>query len=203
MIRVTLVSNNPRKTVLVPETKTVRQVLNENNISMNGAAVSIGGVTVSSDELDMPLVEHATGDSMTISCLVNKDNAAQAIVVGSACVIKSALTPAEINNIKWLHPEMLTMEDENGEPVFAIDIDESTPGSINDNGAVFGSAESTDGKATITVVIDPEVDDGAALVEKKFGHALLLLDELEKGIAEEMPSLQEEERRIKSMVTRM
>lgn len=204
MIRVTLVSNNPRKTAIVPETKTIRQILAENDISLTNASVSIDGFTLGSPaELDKQLLEHTQADSATIAVLVNKDNAAKAVVMASSCVIESALTPDEIKSVKKYHPEMLIMEDENGEPMFAIDIDETMPGSLNDYGACFGHPVSSDGKATITVIIDPEAEDPAAVVEEQFGHALLLLDEMETALAEVIPDLREDERRVKSMITRM
>lgn len=204
MIKVTLVSNNPRKTVIVPATRTVRQILADNQISLNNAMVSIDGMTLGSPaELDKPLMEHTQREETIISVNVNKDNAAQAVVMGSACMIKSTLTPEEIKNIKKLRPELLEMVDENGEPVFTVDIDETTPGSLNKYGACFGNAPSEDGKATITVVLDPSVEDTVKLVEECFGRALLMLEEMEAGIAEELPNLREEERRIHSMITRL
>ena len=204
MIKVTLVSNNPRKEVIVAKTKTVREVLSENNIRLNNASVSFDGMTLGSPaELDKQLLEHTDADTATIAVFVNKDNAAQAVVMASACIIKSTLTPEEIKNMKKLRPEMLAMVDENGDPVFAIDIDEDMPGSMTDYGACFGNATSEDGKATITMVIDPAAEDPVKLIEDKFGHALLMLDEMECAIAEELPNLREEERRIHSMITRL
>ena len=204
MVNVKLVSNGTRKNVLVRETKTVREILDGENIRLNNASVNINGMTLGSPaELDKPLIEHTRDEDVIIGVFVNKDNAAQAVVMASACVIKSTLTPDEIKRIKKLRPEMLEMVDENGEPVFAIDIDEEMPGSINKYGACFGSAVSEDGKATITMVIDPAAEDAIKLVEEQFGHALLMLDEMEHAIAEELPSLNEEERRIKAMITRL
>ena len=204
MISVTLVTNNPRKTVNVRETMTIREILDDNKISLNNASVSINGFTLGSPiDLDKQIQEHTDRDTATIAVLVNKDNAAQAIVMASACVIKSTLTPEEIRNIKKLRPEMLEMVDEDGEPVFAIDIDENIPGTLNKYGACFGNAVSEDGKATITVVIDPAAEDPAKLVEEQFGHALLMLAEMEEAIAEEMPNLKAEERKIKAMISRL
>ena len=204
MIKVTLVTNNPRKTVMVSETKTIREILEENEISLMNAAVSVNGFTLGSPaELDKTLLEHEVTDNATISVLVNKNNAAQAIVVGSACVVKSSLTPDEIKQLKKFHPESLTMTDEDGEPVFAIDIDEETPGSINKYGATFGNATGEDGKATITIVLDPSTENAADLVYEKLGHALALLGELEEGLAEVIPTLAEEERRIRAMIVTM
>jgi len=203
MIKVTIVSNNPRVTDIVSENKTVRQVLEEHDVNYANAAVSMDGFTLQLGDLDKTLAQHGITEKTTISALANKDNAAQATIVGSSCVVKSTLTPEEIKQLKKLHPEALTMTDEDGEPVFAIDIDEETPGSINNVGACFGRATSADGKATITVVLDPAADNAVDLVYEKLGKALAYLDDMETQIAEVIPTLAEEEARVKAMIVKL
>ena len=203
MIKVTIVSNNPRVTDIVSENKTVRQVLEEHDVNYANAAVSMDGFTLQLGDLDKTLAQHGITEKTTISALANKDNAAQATIVGSSCVVKSTLTPEEIKQLKKLHPEALTMTDEDGEPVFAIDIDEETPGSINSVGACFGRATSADGKATITVVLDPAADNAVDLVYEKLGKALAYLDDMETQIAEVIPTLAEEEARVKAMIVKL
>lgn len=204
MIKVTIVTNNPRISDIVSENSTVRQVLEKHNVNYVNASVAMDGFTLALGDLDKTLAQHGITEKTTISALANKDNAAQAIVVGSACVVKSTMTPEEIKQLKKLHPETLVMYDEETkEPVFALDIDEDAPGSINMNGACFGKATSEDGKATITVVLDPSAEDPMDLVYEKIGKALANLDEMETQIAEVLPSLQEEDRRIRGMISRM
>lgn len=203
MIKVTIVSANPRITDIVPETKTVRQVLEEHDVSYVNANVSMDGFSLQLGDLDKTLAQHGISEKTTISALANKDNAAQAVIVGSSCVIKSTLTPEEIKQLKKLHPEALVMSDEDGEPVFAIDIDETAPGSINNVGACFGSATSADGKATITVVLDPTAENTTDLVYEKLGTALSYLDDMETQIADVIPTLAEEEARVKAMIVKL
>lgn len=204
MIKVTIVTNNPRISDIVSENMTVRQILEKHDVNYVNASVAMDGFTLSLGDLDKTLAQHGITEKTTISALANKDNAAQAIVIGSACVVKSTMTPEEITQLKKLHPEALTMYDEDtNEPIFAIDIDEESPGSINVNGACFGKATSEDGKANITVVLDPTADDPLELVYEKLGKALSNLDEMETKIAEMLPGLQEEDRRIRGMITRM
>ena len=203
MIKVTIVTNNPRISDIVSENMTVRQILEKHEVNYVNASVAMDGFTLSLGDLDKSLAQHGITEKTTISALANKDNAAQAIVVGSACVVKSTMTPDEIKQMKKLHPEALVMYDETDEPMFAIDIDEEVPGSINVNGACFGKATSDDGKATITVVLDPTAEDPVDLVYEKLGKALDNLDKMEKKIAEIVPGLQEEDRRIRGMISRM
>lgn len=203
MIKVTIVSNNPRVTDIVADTKTVRQILEEHNVTYTNAAVSMDGFTLRLGDLDKSLAQLGITEKTTISALANKDNAAQAIIVGSSCVVKSALTPDEIKQLKKLHPEALVMTDEDGEPMFAIDIDEESPGSINSVGACFGNATSADGKATITIVLDPTLENPVDVVYEKLGTALSYLKDMEEQLAEVIPTLAEEEARVKEMIIKM
>lgn len=203
MVKITLITNNPKETEIVPETTTVREFLENHDVNYGLASTSIDGVPLQTGEMDKSFMELGIEDRAIVTCLPNKDNGAQAIVVGSSCVVKSTLTPADIKRIKKFHPEALIMDDEDGEPVFAIDIDENMPGSINNNGACFGSATSTDGKATITVVLDPAAENTEELVYNRLGRALMYLKEMEEHIAEVLPDLDTEEREIRSMIVRM
>jgi len=203
MVKITLITSNPKVVDIVPETMTVRDFLDKHNVNYGLASTSIDGVPLQSGGMDMTFAEYQITDRAIVTCLPNKDNGAQAIVVGSSCVVKSTLTPAEIKRIKKFHPEALVMENEDGDPVFAIDIDETTPGSINGNGACFGNATSTDGKATITVVIDPAAENTIELVYERLGRALMYLKEMEEQLAEVLPDLDSEEREIRSMIVGM
>ena len=204
MVKITLITSNPKVVDIVPETMTVREFLEKHEVNYGMSSTSIDGVPLQAGGMDMSMMEHRIEDRTVITCLPNKDNGAQAIVVGSSCVVKSTLTPAEIKRIKKFHPEALVMEDEDGDPVFAIDIDETMPGSINSNGACFGSATSTDGKATITVVLDPAAGENTEqLVYERLGRALMYLRDMEEQIHEVLPDLDNEERDIRSMIIRM
>ena len=203
MVKITLITNNPREVDIVPETMTVREFLEKHNVNYGLASTSVDGSPVNSAGLDKSFAEHNVTTRAIVTSLPNKDNGAQAIVVGSSCVVKSSLTPEEIKRVKKFHPEALMMYDENNEPVFAIDIDETQPGSIDDVGACFGNATSTDGKATITIVIDPAAEDPGELVYEKLGRSLLYLREMEENLVEMLPSMNDEERNIRSMIVRM
>ena len=203
MVKITLITSNPKEVDIVPETMTVREFLEKHNVNYGMASTSIDGVPLPAGGMDMSFMEHQIQDRAIVTTLPNKDNGAQAIVVGSSCVVKSTLTPDDIKRIKKFHPEALVMEDEGGEPVFAIDIDETMPGSINNNGACFGSATSSDGKATITVVLDPATENTEDLVYERLGRALMYLKDMEEQLAEVIPDLDTEEREIRSMIVRM
>lgn len=203
MVKITLITSNPKEVDIVPETMTVREFLEKHDVNYGLSSTSIDGVPLANGGMDMSFMEHQIQDRAIVTCLPNKDNGAQAIVIGSSCVVKSTLTPEEIKRVKKFHPEALVLSDEDGEPVFAIDIDEEMPGSINNNGACFGNATSGDGKATITVVLDPTAENTEDLVYNRIGRALMNLKKMEEQLAEMLPELDDEEREIRAMITRM
>ena len=203
MVKITLITTNPREIDIVPETMTVREFLEKHDVNYGIATASLDSAPLNTVGLDTSFADHGVTDRAIVTCLPNKDNAAQAVVVGSSCVVKSTLTPAQIKLVKKMHPEALVMYDDNDEMCFRMDIDETTPGSINTYGACFGNATSSDGKATITVVIDPTAEDAADVVYEKIGRALLYLKELEDQLTEILPQMDQEEREIRSMIIRM
>ena len=139
-------------------------------------------------------------DKVVISVLAHKDNAAKATINAAACVITSALKPEQIKRYKKYHPEALQLVDEDDEPVFAIDLDEEGPGSINAYGAVFGAATNAEGFATITIVLDPTNEDKKALIADKFGRALMHLADLEEQLLDRLGELDAEEESILSNI---
>ena len=203
MVRVTLVTNNPRKVVLVEETKTVKQILDENNVNYGNAATAVDGATLNAGEINKTLAELGVQEKVVISVLAHKDNAAKATIVGSACVITSAMTADQIKRYKKFHPEALIMYDEDDEPVFGIGYNDNTPGSLDNNGAVFGPSCDAEGHAQITVLMDPTTEDVEQKVYEELGRALLNLNDLEDQLIEGIAKLDEEETAIRAKITRV
>lgn len=202
MVKVTLITNNPREEEIVNENMTVREFLERHNANYGNASTMLDGVPLKTEGLDASFEEHKVKDRCIVSCLTNKDSGAQAVIAGSSCIVKSDLTPAEIKKVKKMHPEALVLYD--GEnPIFAIDIDETQPGSINSVGACFGNAASVDGKATVTILISPDIEDPVKEVEEQLGRPLMMLKNLERNLREILPELENEERELRSMIVRI
>lgn len=203
MVKITLRSMNPRETDIVSENMTVREFLEAHDVNYSYATTSLDGTVLNTVGLDATFADHGVTDTATVSCIPFKDNGAKAIVVGSSCVVQSDLTPEQIKQVKRMHPEALVMYDENDEMIFRLDIDETIPGNINQNGACFGNATSSDGKATITVVIDPTEEHPEEIVYNKLGAALLRLKDMEAQLKDLLPDIENEENEIKSMIIKM
>lgn len=129
-------------------------------------------------------------------------NGSKAVVMGCACVIFSSLTPDEIKRFKAFHPEALQMKDEDDGTVFSIDI-ENGAGSLLPEGATFSNVTSADGKATITVLLDPDIEDPMDAVKDRLGKPLMNLIEMEEHLLKMLPDLKEEEQKIEAQFMRL
>ena len=125
----------------------------------------------------------------------------KAVVMGCACVVVSSLTPDEIDRFNRYDPDALVLK-KDGEPVFSIRMDDG-PGTLLEDAANYSRTTSADGKATITILLDPDAEDKAALVQKDVGASLLKLDELEKQIVGMTEHLQEMEEAAGALISQM
>ena len=124
---------------------------------------------------------------------------AKAVVFGCACVIISELTPEDVKRYQLYQPDMLTLADES----YKVDLDDDGPGCICDDRASLSKTTSADGKATITVLLDPENDDKTELVRAKIGPCLVKLDRLENQLLAGLEEITKEEDRANAMITVM
>ena len=125
----------------------------------------------------------------------------KAVIMGSTCVFVSTLTPEQVDRFKTYMHEALIQTDENGEECFRLDIDDSGPGAISDERVVLSRAKSEEGKATITVLLDPTEEHKDELVMERIGRAMLHLDAMERLLAEKTDEAENMEVRVKSMIT--
>ena len=125
----------------------------------------------------------------------------KAVVMGCACVVVSSLTPEQIESAKRYAPEVLNLTDETGEEVYSLDIEKGQPGRVDDDEAVYSECKTADGKATITILIDPEGEDKARMVQEQLGASLLKLHRLEEQILERMDGIIEKETQARKLIT--
>ncbi len=136
-------------------------------------------------------------ESMFSSCSARS----RVLMAGAACVVFSRLTPEEIKLLLTYRPEALSLKDpDSGETVFTMTLDDEKPGSLMPECAVFSCIPSADGKATITILVDPSCRERRELVEEKLGVALKHLDELETCLLEILPEVRKDQDMIRSWI---
>ena len=127
---------------------------------------------------------------------------AKVIVLGCACVVISELTPEEIERHSRYD---LARLDETGDPQpagFTIDLDDG-PGHLDESGAVFSRTKSADGRATLTIILDPEEEDKVKMVQEHMGTALLRLRKAEEEILRGLDEAAEAEKKMVDMFTQV
>lgn len=201
MVKITLITNAGRKTVIASETKTLREIYEENDVNYDSCTNTVDSVPIKIGDLDKSLHALGVGEACRMSSIVKMDNAAKIILTGDACIIKSGVKLEDWQKVLKFEPEFgLYTEDK--EPVFLVDVDENM-GSLNSNGAVFSSRPDHEGYAVITTVIDPAVEDKIQAVTDKLGTALLRLNELEAKVPEKITAANAKEQEIREAITLM
>ena len=184
MIQVTLITNAGRTPAFnVPEDMTPRQIFDEHNVNYAVGRPAIDSIPFAMGDLDKRIGDLVTGESCYLTCVVKADNAAEAKVMGNACVITSTMKLEDLALVAKYRPDELKLyKDDNKEKgeIFAVALTQTSAGSLNKFGAVFGPTTAADGSATITLLIDPDEDDVAKMLEDKIGAGLLYLDKIEE-----------------------
>lgn len=217
MLKITLCHKGKKEVLLVPETKTINEILKEKDlVALPFDSVVLDGIAIPFKDLDKNVIELGFSDRDALNLSLNEnppwvngsddpfafpaEQFSRVLVVGCACVIFSAFTPDELRDLQRFLPDALTARDAQG-AVFAISLDPSSPGSLTKDGAVFSAHPSSRGKATITILIDPEVDDPYQKVCESLGPALLRLMDLEKSLKARLPEMEEIQVRLNDAIT--
>lgn len=203
MINVTLITNGSRDNVLVSENKTLREVLEENDINYAVGQTAIDGCPINAGDMDSSFADLGVTEKCYLSVVVKAMNAATMTAVGGAVVLTSEATLEDIKLIQKYEPKKLCLYDEDGNAIFAVATTEDSAGTINKYGVEFGPRTNAEGKAMVTLVIGPDVEDVAAALEEKYGRALLKLEQLEQTFAEVIDEIRAEQETVKAHITVM
>lgn len=75
MIKLTLGTNTSRKEIIVEETKTVKELLVENDIPLGVGTISLNGVPLTTTEINSTLKQLDVQDRAFLVSVVKSDNA--------------------------------------------------------------------------------------------------------------------------------
>lgn len=183
MIKVTVATNVKRDAVVVPDTTTIRTVLENAEIDYSRWMVNLDGSSLQPGDLDKSFAEFDVTEKCFLSAIVKADNAATIAVVGEAVVITSNLLLEDIKSVAKYRPEKLQLKGgaDGKEVVFVIGVASNARGSINSVGAEFGNIPQDDtGCATITIN-RPRVDGMGTkeAVAERIGTAILDINKME------------------------
>lgn len=201
MVKITLITNAGRKTIIASEDKTLREIYEENEVNYEACTNTIDSVPLKIGDMDKTLQQLGVGETCRMSSVVKQDCAAQIVLTGDACVIKSSVKLDDWKKVLKFEPEF-GLYTEDGDPLFKVAIAENM-GSLNNNGAVFSTRPDKDGCAVITTVMDPAVKDKVQAVTDKLGTALLRLNQLEALVPEKIEAANAKEQEIHAAIVQM
>ena len=128
------------------------------------------------------------------------ENTVKIHILGAAAVVVSGVKLEDWKLAEQYAPETLKMKDENGEPAFRVMTDRGT-GSINRYGIVWGNYPTEEGFATITILIDQDVENKKEAVMKVAGSALEKLIGIEGAMPGILEGIREKVRKIETNIT--
>ena len=113
------------------------------------------------------------------------EKSAEIHVLGCAAVVVSAVNLEDWKLIEAHSPESLEIKSDGGNTVFRVRTN-CGPGYLAKDCAVFGTPTTADGKATITILLDPDTDDKTGMIQDALADPLMKLIEMEGTVPEIM-----------------
>ena len=199
MIKVNLISTAGRKSDMFAEHQTPREVFDYFGIDYSVATNTIDGVKLGIGDMDKSLKELGVGGECRISSIVKTDNAAHIDLTGAAAVLVSDVKLEDWQRVEKYAPEALKIVDEEGEVVFKV-MTCCCTGSVDKNGVCFGTYTNEGGLATVTVLMDDDVEDRLQAIKDVAGQALLDLNEIEKDIPTLLKDINDKEAEIEKLI---
>ena len=127
------------------------------------------------------------------------ENLVKVHLLGAAAVVVSTVKQEDWELAEKYAPEALKIMDENGEPVFKVMTGSGT-GSINRYGVVWGNYPDEEGRATITILLDEDVENRKEAVMEVAGSALMELTDLESRMPEILAGIREKQQQMENHI---
>lgn len=205
MINVVIGNNINRTNKIIDENTTLRAALEEAGIDYSVGMTSLDGVSLQAGGLDKTFAQYGVTEKCYLLNVVKADNAAAIKIVGGVAVIESGAKLADIKKLAKYRPAALSLFQGSGkekEEVFKVGVG-SGNGSVGKYGVSFGSATTTDGKATVTLMIPEGTTDPKAWVKEAVGVAILNLNKVEAQFTAANDEIDTELADIESNITVM
>ena len=127
---------------------------------------------------------------------------AKIVILGAAAVLVSGVKLEDWKLVEKYAPEALKIVTEEGEDLFRV-MTTSGAGSVNKYGICWGTYLSDEGCATVTVLIDEDVEDKKAAVMDIMGSALMDLQEIEEEIPAVVTDIREKLEKIEAHISQV
>ena len=199
MVKIYMTTTAGRKSDLFDEGTKIREIFEAFDVDYSTATNCIDGTKIDPAGMNKTLREWGVDKECRLSSIVKIDNAAHVDISGASAVLVSDVTLEDWKRVEKYAPEMLKIVDEEGEAVFKVKTC-AGGGSVNEYGVCFGAYTNEGGKATVTVLLDDEVEDKIEAVKDVMGSALLDLNEIEAELPNVLKDIEEKEEKIAKLI---
>ena len=199
MIKCYVTTTAGRKSDLFDEGTTIREVFEAFDVDYSVATNCIDGTKIDPAGMNKTLREWGVDKECRLSSIVKIDNAAHIEISGASAVLVSDVTLEDWKRVEKYAPEMMKIVDEEGETLIKVKTC-CGGGSINEYGVCFGSYTNEGGKATVTVLLDEEVEDKLQAVKDTMGSALIDLNNIEDEIPDVLKEIADKEAEIEKLI---
>ena len=201
MVKIFCTTTAGRKSDLFDEGTTIREVFEAFDVDYSTATNTIDGTKIDPAGMNKSLREWGVTKEARLSSIVKIDNAAHVDISGASAVLVSDVALSDWERVEKFNPEEMVILDEEKEPIFKVKVASEGPGSVNEYGVTFGAYTNEGGKATVTVLLDEEIDDKREAVREIMGTALLTLNEIEQKIPDLLEKIAQKEAKIDELIT--
>lgn len=201
MIKVTVGNNLSRKSVIVEETATLREVLEDNEINYTTGMTALDGATLKAGDLDKTFADFGISEKCYLLNVVKADNAAEITVLGEAAVLTSSMKLEDIQMLKKYNPKVLSVFDsETKEESFRVSVSAGGAGMANKYGISFSPTANANGYAQVTINLPEDHGDVMDYLEDHFGEALLYLNDIEANADEAIAATKDHRRTVRNQI---
>ena len=199
MVKVYLTTCSGRKSDLFDENTKIREIFDAFEHDYSNATNCIDGARLDPAGMNKTLAEWGVDKECRLSSIVKIDNAAHVDISGASAVLVSDVTLEDWERVEKYAPEALKIVDEEKNPLFKVATG-CGGGSVNKYGVVFGTYTNDGGKATVTLLLDEEVEDKTQAVKDIMGAALLDLNSIESELPAILKDIAEKEAEIDKLI---
>lgn len=199
MVKCYMTTTAGRKSDLFDEGTKIRDIFAAFDVDYSTATNCIDGCKIDPAGMNKTLREWGVDKECRLSSIVKIDNAAHVDISGASAVLVSDVKLDDWLRVEKYAPEALKIVDEEGNAVFKVKVGEGG-GSVNEYGVCFGSYTNEGGLATVTTLLDDDIEDKVAAVKDIMGSALLDLNEIEGELPDVLKDIAEKEAEIEKLI---
>lgn len=174
---------------LMQEVESYKQAIQEAKDALAAAETELDEML--EDEFSRQSINHEEEKSMA--------NNPKIVILGAAAVLVSSVKLEDWKLVEKYMPEEMKIVNDEYDTLFQVTVGPG-PGSVTKEGVNWGTYVSEEGNATVTVLIDDEVEDKKAAVMEIMGSALIDLMDMEKELPDVIVKIREKMKVMESFI---